>query len=136
MDLSCHSNGGQKAGGSGAEPPRAAVVANNNSFPPTLLVNGSTRFSDPTSANAGGELDFDPDSFVNTVRLSALIGVVLLLVVSAVGTAMLLSVMKIWGNHNDNEWDNKIAAAQYYETAFGVGGHNDRLLHPKGGFLY
>ncbi len=104
-------------------------VGNNNSFPPTLLVNGTTHFNEPMSGCE--DLDYDSESFVSTVKLSALIGLVLLLVVSAVGTAMLLSVVKIWGNHHDNDWDNHLAAAEYYESAFGVGGHNDRLMHPK-----
>ena len=45
-----------------------------------------------------------PEEYVSTVRLNILIGLVVLLVVTAVGTAMLLSISKIWGNHQENVW--------------------------------
>ena len=45
-----------------------------------------------------------PEEYVSTLRLNILIGLVVLLVVTAVGTAMLLSISKIWGNHQENVW--------------------------------
>ena len=45
-----------------------------------------------------------PEEYVSTLKLNIPIGLVVLLVVTAVGTAMLLSISKIWGNHQENVW--------------------------------
>ena len=75
-------------------------VANNHAAAAALAVgnNNIELFDD--------EEDDDslPDEYVSTLKLNVLIGLVVLLVVTAVGTAMLLSISKIWGNHQDNVW--------------------------------
>ena len=51
-----------------------------------------------------GDEDSLPENYINSLKLNALIGLIVLLVVTAVGTAMLLSISKIWGNHRENVW--------------------------------
>ena len=57
---------------------------------------------DPYSED--GDEDSLPENYINSLKLNALIGLIVLLVVTAVGTAMLLSISKIWGNHRENVW--------------------------------
>lgn len=76
------------------------------------------------------------DEVVSTLKLNVLIGIVVLLVVSAVGTAMLLSISKIWGNHRNNVWLENQAMVmkgldRYRESNRDADDNDQRLLHPK-----
>ena len=72
------------------------------------------------------------DEVVSTLKLNVLIGIVVLLVVSAVGTAMLLSISKIWGNHRNNVWlENQAMVMKGLDRYRENGDDNERLLHPK-----
>ena len=74
------------------------------------------------------------EEYISTVRLNVLIGIVVLLVVTAVGTAMLLSISKIWGNHQDNVWLEEHGATTAAAAAADEKGHHQlqpRFLHPK-----
>jgi hypothetical protein len=72
--------------------------------------------------------------YITNLKLNAMIGLVLLVVVTAVGTAMLLSILKIWGNHHDNNrWSESALKDDYLDRLIDhSGGHDsDRFLHPK-----
>ena len=78
------------------------------------------------------------DEVVSTLKLNVLIAIVVLLVVSAVGTAMLLSISKIWGNHRNNVWLENHSMVmkgldRYRESNRDTDDDTDkqRLLHPK-----
>ena len=82
-----------------------------------------------------------PEGYINSLKLNALIGLIVLLVVTAVGTAMLLSISKIWGNHHDNIWlDNgsiTLSDQDYIEGLSPSRSHSDtdKFIHPKGKHL-
>ena len=77
------------------------------------------------------------DEVVSTLKLNVLIAIVVLLVVSAVGTAMLLSISKIWGNHRNNVWLENHSMVmkgldRYRESNRDTDDTDkQRLLHPK-----
>ena len=73
------------------------------------------------------------DDVVSTLKLNVLIGIVVLLVISAVGTAMLLSISKIWGNHRENVWlENQALVMKGLDRYRDHSTDEDeKLLHPK-----
>ena len=80
------------------------------------------------------DLDHDADSisdeYISSLKLNVLIGLVVLLVVTCVGTAMLLSISKIWGNHQENVWiENQMADPDNYLEVFSR--ERNQYLHPK-----
>lgn len=126
----------------------AAVVAKmaakkdtvSNVKMPTPVANNHATAAALAAAGAGNnniDLYDDDESlseeYVSTLKLNVLIGLVVLLVVSAVGTAMLLSISKIWGNHQDNVWmddsGSPVNMPQNYLDA--MSRDHDRFLHPK-----
>ena len=73
-----------------------------------------------------------------SINVPFFIGLIVLLVVTAVGTAMLLSISKIWGNHRGNIWlnDNNqmtLSDQDFIERISPSRGRlsHDRFLHPK-----
>ena len=93
---------------------------------------GHDLFSDPD------DTDSLPEGYMSSLKLNALIALIILLVVSAVGTAMLLSIAKIWGNHHDNIWlpegegSYPKLTSDLSDHMITYGGHDsNRLLHPK-----
>ena len=102
-------------------------VANNHAAAAALAAAGNNNidFFDEDDEDTMSE------EYVSTLKLNVLVGLVVLLVVTAVGTAMLLSISKIWGNHQDNQWMHDADAGSHnYIEALARGDH-DRFLHPK-----
>lgn len=104
---------------------------------PTPVANNHATATALAAGNNNIDLYDDDESlaeeYVSTLKLNVLIGLVVLLVVSAVGTAMLLSISKIWGNHQDNVWmddsGSPVSMPQNYLDA--MSRDHDRFLHPK-----